>query len=184
MRRRYDFDRFGYDGTIYETRKGLLVLFMGDVDRWKGPYPGKSWEEYIDSDMIKLRAPSPDAYKIPTFWIGPDTGYCRGPLIGGRAGEHHFLIMNSRYEEANKLVISPRCRHNLFDYKHCSKKCWYIAETITRLNEIRKLEGDVNDSGPEHAKMLRTAHLELVRFKHLFGNTEDKWKNYREKWSA
>jgi hypothetical protein len=160
----------GYQGEIFKTDQGTLLLFMGD-EKWIGVWPGMSWDTFYDQYYPKYTQMSSQR-NIPTIWIGRFINYCRPAIIIGRYREYNYLIQHSRYEEAKRLIIKPQC-NNVSKYKHCSFECWYSLEQQILSDDIKY--------NLYHGQDPSASYNKFLRFEAVFKPLKNKWVRYREK---
>ena len=109
-----------YD-LLYKTNSGILLLFAHGTNKWYGPYPGKSWDDYYNDDMLNI-LPS-ECTKYPLIIIGPKLHICR-PIK--THDSFHDLLISGNYEAAKSLIVADRCTNQTTNYQFCSYRCWAI----------------------------------------------------------
>ena len=147
-----------YQGEVFKTDQGTLLLFMCDAERWVGLWPGMSWDTFYDKYYPQYTSLPSYRFKAPVIWIGPYVNYCRRAVIGGQNGEYGWLVRNKRYEEADRLVLKPQC-DKVTKYRHCSFECWYALE-----------------------KQLLLGTPVFLQFEAVFKPFKNRWMPFRQKW--
>ena len=165
----------GYNGKVFRTNQGTLLLFMGGAEKWLGPWPNLTWDILYDNYAPRYMELTANFTKMPLIWIGPHTKFCRGPIIGGRYGEFQYLVSTDQYGAAKKLIIKPRC-NNITNFKCCSFDCWYLSEQQAITNDIKYAV---------HHGQNHTVYMEKLRhFRQAFSFLRNRWTKYRQKWQS
>jgi hypothetical protein len=126
-----------YDEHIYRTDGGQLLIFIGDSDKWKAPYPGKTWDNLYDTDLYNIGLFRPQFKILPYQVIGPAYEWCRTAFIKN-SNKFNDLILHENFNAASKLVIFPKCENIINNYKHCSMKCWYLDLAQSIMHSIEQ----------------------------------------------
>jgi hypothetical protein len=100
----------GYSGNTYQTGAGTLIRFMSD-NIPIGPFPGCTWDEYVDDLLPRLRPHHDDNKVSPAMTIPYNEDEC---LECAANTEYQFCSRECWCQNALRVLESNPILHNRF----------------------------------------------------------------------